>query len=170
VNATSDRLSRWTPAMFALAVVNLVLGLLLSVLGLAWPAVAPVSLAMAHLLTIGWLTLLMFGALFQFVPVITSRKLPSQALPLATLIGVECGLALMVGGFPFPHYSMPGRSPPMTQATPTPDGNSELRAGGESLPRIMQAIAPPAPVGYGSRCVLTEDLFVKSRLLPVRVM
>jgi hypothetical protein len=102
VNATSDRLSRWTPAMFALAVVNLVLGLLLSVLGLAWPAapaVAPVSLAMVHLLTIGWLTLLMFGALFQFVPVITSRKLPRQALPLVTLIGVEGGLALMVGGF-----------------------------------------------------------------------
>ncbi len=88
--------------MFALAVVNLVLGLLLSVLGLAWPAapaVAPVSLAMVHLLTIGWLALLMFGALFQFVPVITSRKLPSQALPLVTLIGVEGGLALMVGGF-----------------------------------------------------------------------
>ena len=91
MNATSDRLSRWTPAMFACALVNL---------GLAWP-VAPavaVSLAMVHLLTIGWLTLLMFGALFQFVPVITSRKLPSQTLPLATLIFVEGGLALMVGG------------------------------------------------------------------------
>jgi hypothetical protein len=102
MNATSDRLSRWTPAMFACALVNLALGLLLSVLGLAWPsasASAPASLAMVHLLTIGWLTLLMFGALFQFVPVITSRKLPSQTLPLATLIGVEGGLALMVGGF-----------------------------------------------------------------------
>ena len=54
---------------------------------------------MVHLLTIGWLTLLMFGALFQFVPVITSRKLSSQTLPLVTLIGVEGGLALMVGGF-----------------------------------------------------------------------
>jgi len=31
--------------------------------------------------------------------VITSRKLPSQALPLITLIGIESGLALMVGGF-----------------------------------------------------------------------
>jgi hypothetical protein len=102
MNATSDRLSRWTPAMFACALVNLGLGLSLSVLGLAWPAApaaAPVSLAMVHLLTIGWLTLLMFGALFQFVPVITSRKLPSQTLPLVTLIGVEGGLALMVEGF-----------------------------------------------------------------------
>ena len=102
MNATSDRLSRWTPAIFACALVNLSLGLLLAVAGLGWPvasATAPVSLAMMHLLTIGWLTLLMFGALFQFVPVITSRKLPSQALPLVTLIGVECGLALMVCGF-----------------------------------------------------------------------
>jgi len=102
MTATSDRLSRWTPAMFACALVNLGLALLLAVGGLAWPAVpatAPVSLAMVHLLTIGWLTLLMFGALFQFVPVITSRKLPSQTLPLLTLIGIECGLALMVGGF-----------------------------------------------------------------------
>ena len=102
MNATSDRLSRWTSAIFACALVNLGLGLLLSVLGFGWPAVpatAPVSLAMVHLLTIGWLALLMFGALFQFVPVITSRKLPRQALPLMTLIGVECGLALMIGGF-----------------------------------------------------------------------
>jgi hypothetical protein len=102
MNATSDRLSRWTPAIFACALVNFGLGLLLAVAGLGWPvapATAPVSLAMVHLLTIGWLTLLMLGALFQFVPVITSRKLPSQALPLVTLIGVECGLALMVGGF-----------------------------------------------------------------------
>ena len=102
MNATSDRLSRWTPAIFACALANLGLALLLAVGGLAWPAMpatAPVSLAMVHLLTIGWLTLLMFGALFQFVPVITSRKLPSQTLPLLTLIGLECGLALMVGGF-----------------------------------------------------------------------
>ena len=46
MSATSDRLSRWTPAMFACALVNLVLGLLLAVLGLGWPAApagAPVA-------------------------------------------------------------------------------------------------------------------------------
>lgn len=99
---TSDRLSRWTPAIFACAVVNFGLGLALSVSGFAWPvapASAPASLAMVHTLTIGWLTLLMFGALFQFVPVITARVLPSQIWPLVTLIGVESGLALMIIGF-----------------------------------------------------------------------
>ena len=102
MNAASDRLSRWTPAIFACAIANFAFGLSLAVLGLGWPAVsasAPASLAMVHLLTIGWLTLLMFGALFQFVPVITSRNLPSQASPLLTLIGIEIGLAMMMGGF-----------------------------------------------------------------------
>ncbi|HXT08815.1 MAG TPA: hypothetical protein VN715_17995 [Roseiarcus sp.] len=120
MSATSDRLSRWTPLIFACALVNLGLGLLLAVLGLAWPVaapMAPVSLAMVHLLTIGWVTLLMFGALFQFVPVITSRKLPSQALPLATLIGLEAGLALMVAGF----YDL-GRSALADRLLPTGGG------------------------------------------------
>lgn len=99
---TSDRLSRWTPAIFVCALVNFGFGLALSVSGFAWPlapASAPASLAMVHTLTIGWLTLLMFGALFQFVPVITARALPSQIWPLATLIGVESGLVSMIGGF-----------------------------------------------------------------------
>ncbi len=102
MNASSDRLSRWTPVMFACALINLCLGLLLAVSGLAWPAAsagAPATLAMVHLLAIGWLTLMMFGALFQFAPVITGRRLRSQALALVTLIGVQAGLALMVGGF-----------------------------------------------------------------------
>jgi hypothetical protein len=102
MSPASNRLSRWTPAMFALALANLMIALALAVFGLAWPvapAGAPASLAMIHLLTIGWLTMLMYGALFQFVPVITSRVLPSQALSLVTLLGLEGGLALMVCGF-----------------------------------------------------------------------
>ncbi|MDA8251707.1 MAG: hypothetical protein M0Z28_21405, partial [Rhodospirillales bacterium] len=102
MNAASDRLSRWTPAIFACALVNLGLALLLAIGGIAWPAVsaaAPATLAMVHLVTVGWLSLLMFGALFQFVPVITARKLPNQTLPLITLVGVELGLACMVVGF-----------------------------------------------------------------------
>jgi lipoprotein signal peptidase len=102
MNTSTDRLSRWTPLIFACALINLCAGLLPSLLGLAWPAApvsAPATLAMIHLLAVGWLTLLMFGALFQFVPVITNRKLPSQTLPLITLIGVEIGLAFMIAGF-----------------------------------------------------------------------
>lgn len=97
-----DRLSRWTPAIFAAALANFLLAQALLISGLAWPE-APLfggpSLAMVHLLTIGWLTLLMFGALFQFVPVITQQPLLHQNLSLAALLLIECGLAAMIAGF-----------------------------------------------------------------------
>lgn len=102
MTAGKDRISRWTPAIFSTALGNLLLGLLLALSGFAWPfadQAAPATLAMVHLLTIGWLTLLMFGALFQFVPVITGRNLPHQVLPLITLIGVQSGLLAMLAGF-----------------------------------------------------------------------
>jgi hypothetical protein len=149
--ASSDRLSRWTPAMFACALVNLGLGLALSVLGLAWPAApanAPASLAMVHLLTLGWLTLLMFGALFQFVPVITGRKLATQALPLLTLIGVEAGLALMVAGF-----VALGRSAAVALLLPVGGGLviSALMLGTATL---MDPLAAKGPVPLSARFVL----------------
>lgn len=65
---------------------------------MTWPAravSAPGTLAAVHCLVIGWL-LLMLGALFQFVPVITSRPLASQRLALWALLGIEAGL----GGMP----------------------------------------------------------------------
>ncbi len=98
----SDRLSRYTPAVFACAFVNFVLAQLAAVGGLTWPArplLAPTTLAVVHLTTVGWLTLLMLGALFQFVPVISNRPLPSQKLVLATLVLLECGLATLLAGF-----------------------------------------------------------------------
>ncbi len=102
VPSTGDRVSRWTPTIFACAFLNFVLGQLLLVAGVSWPAEADTSgatFAAVHLLTIGWITLLMFGALFQFVPVLTSRALWSQRLSLATLLFIELGVGGMVGGF-----------------------------------------------------------------------
>ncbi len=100
--ALSNRLSRWTLPMFACALVNFLVAQGWMLAGMTWPA-QPVStagtLAAVHLLVIGWLLFLMLGALFQFVPVITSRPLVSQSLALATLIALESGLAGMVGGF-----------------------------------------------------------------------
>ena len=100
--AVSDRLSRWTPLIFACALVNFLLAQALVVAGMTWPEVALTAgstLAAVHLITLGWLTLLMFGALFQFVPVIAGKPLVSQWLSLAVLILVELGLAGMAIGF-----------------------------------------------------------------------
>lgn len=98
----SNRLSRWTLPFFGCALINFLAAQVLVVAGLTWPVqswAAPGTLIAVHLLTLGWLLLLMLGALFQFVPVITSKMLPSQNLALATLAGVQAGLIGMIAGF-----------------------------------------------------------------------
>ena len=98
----SNRLSRWTLLFFACALVNLLAAEGLILAGLTWPTRAtstPGTLVAVHLLTIGWLLLLMLGALFQFVPVITSKPLVSQRFALATLVAVQGGLIGMICSF-----------------------------------------------------------------------
>ncbi len=113
----STRLSRWSLPMFACALVNLLAAQGLILAGITWPAQpvsAPGTLAAVHLLAIGWLLLLMLGALFQFVPVITSRPLVSQSMAFAALIALEIGLLGMVGGF----FGIGAGSAPLAMALP----------------------------------------------------
>ncbi len=94
--------SRWTMLHFGLAVAALLAAQVLFVLGYSDPVSglrAPATLIGVHLLTIGWLSLLMLGALHQFVPVITNTRLYSQRLPLYSLISIVAGLAAMLAGF-----------------------------------------------------------------------
>ena len=98
----SKRLSRYTPALFCCALINLLVAEVLVTAGLTWPVrglLSPTTLVAVHFVTLGWLTLLMFGALFQFVPVISGQILPSQRLVLAMLIVFEIGLVMMATGF-----------------------------------------------------------------------
>jgi hypothetical protein len=97
----SARLSRWTLLFFGCALVNFVIAQALSLSGITYPLqfwANPGSLIALHLVTIGWLLLLMLGAMLQFVPVMTSRALPSQNLALASLLGIEIGLIVMICG------------------------------------------------------------------------
>ncbi len=100
-------LSRWTMAHFGCALASFVLAQTLAVTGVAYPE-APLqalpTFAAVHLLTIGWLSTLMFGALYQFVPVITGVALPAQRVPLLTLIATQVGLAGLLAGFLAPIY------------------------------------------------------------------
>ena len=92
VPSAGDRVSRWTPAIFACAFVNFALAQLLIVTGASWPAAQEadgVTLAVVHRVTVGWITLVVFGALFQFVPALTGAALGDQHLSLATLGLVE---------------------------------------------------------------------------------
>ncbi len=95
-------ISRWTMVHFGCAIVALLAALLLLVAGYADPVGAlraPSTLIAVHLTTIGWLSVLMLGALYQFVPVIGNTSLYSQRLPIAALGCILAGLAAMLLGF-----------------------------------------------------------------------
>jgi len=95
-------LSRWTMSYFALALLCLMGALALMAGGFGYPAAeiaAPQTLLLVHLIALGWLSLLLCGALFQFVPVLIARPLHSDSLPLPTLVCLTSGLLLLLCGF-----------------------------------------------------------------------
>ena len=95
-------LSRWTMAFFTAALVCLIGAQVLMVAGYGFPAMAPQApqtLLLVHMVTVGWLSLLMCGALFQFVPVLVARPLVRPGLVLPALLCLLAGLACLLGGF-----------------------------------------------------------------------
>ncbi|HEX7005999.1 MAG TPA: hypothetical protein VF274_02590 [Alphaproteobacteria bacterium] len=99
---TGVTLSRWTMSYFAAALGALILGEALMAAGYGFPSApvrAPETLVLVHLVAVGWLSLLLCGALFQFVPVLIARPLHSDTLPLPTLALLLAGLAGLLGGF-----------------------------------------------------------------------
>jgi hypothetical protein len=95
-------LSRWTMSYFAAALGCLVLAELVMISGYGFPSAplaAPATLVVVHLVALGWLSLLLCGALFQFVPVLVAKPLHDNALPLPTLGCLVLGLALLLAGF-----------------------------------------------------------------------
>ena len=95
-------ISRWTLSYFGCALVALVVALGLVVAGFGFPSdvlAAPRTLIVVHLFAIGWLTLLMLGALFQFLPVLVGRELAHARLTPLALVLVVSGLLFLLGGF-----------------------------------------------------------------------
>lgn len=95
-------LSRWTMTYFALALGAFLLAQVLMAAGVTYP-VEPLAsgrtLVGVHLITIGWLSLLMMGALLQFVPVITGTTAIGARAGLPSLIAIALGLIGMIMGF-----------------------------------------------------------------------
>lgn len=95
-------LSRWTMSYFAAALLALVAAEIMMAIGYGFPSAAlraPETLILVHVVVIGWLSLLMCGALFQFVPVLVAQPLYSNTLPLPTLLFLLAGFAMLVLGF-----------------------------------------------------------------------
>lgn len=97
-------LSRWTMSYFAAACLMFIVGQGMMLAGYGYPAAdarAPETLALVHVIAIGWLSLLMAGALLQFVPVLVARPLVGgrcAALALA-LVLLAVGLLCLAAGF-----------------------------------------------------------------------
>ncbi len=60
---------------------------------------SPVLLPMTHLLTLGWITMTIMGAMFQLVPVITERNLYSESIARVTFYIYLAGVAWLVYAF-----------------------------------------------------------------------
>ncbi len=59
----------------------------------------PHILAITHLMILGWISLIIFGALYQLIPVVFEVKLFSEKLAHATLILLVAGITFLVIGF-----------------------------------------------------------------------
>lgn len=95
-------LSRWTISYFASALSALLGAEVLMAAGIGFPSqplAAPQTLVLVHLVAIGWLSLLMSGALIQFVPVLVAKPLAHPELPVVALALLLAGLASLLLGF-----------------------------------------------------------------------
>lgn len=95
-------LSRWSLSWFWAALALLITALVLMSVGYGYPSAgraAPSTLVVVHLTGLGWLSFLMLGALFQFVPVLTARPLRLPMLVLPTLVAFLLGLSALLAGF-----------------------------------------------------------------------
>lgn len=95
-------LSKWTMSYFGVALLALLGAELLMVVGFGFPSqpiAAPQTLVLVHLVAIGWLSLLLFGALIQFVPVLIAKPLSHPDLPAVALALLVAGLAGLIAGF-----------------------------------------------------------------------
>lgn len=104
-------ISRWTVTYFAMALAWLFVALALMLAGVGYPAAdlaSPDTLVLVHAVCIGWLSLALCGALFQFVPVLVAKPLFSEKCALPALALLTAGLLLLLGGF----LSLGGRLPP----------------------------------------------------------
>lgn len=111
-------LSRWTMSYFAAALMALLVAEIMMVASWGFPAAgiaAPETLILVHVVAIGWLSLLMCGALLQFVPVLVAQPLHSNTLPLPALVSLAAGLAALIFGF----LQLDGRIDPGIPFLPT---------------------------------------------------
>ena len=151
--------SRWTLAHFEAALAFFLLAQLAMVAGIAFPAtslLAPTTLATVHLLTIGWLSVLMLGALHQFIPVITVQGKVAGTSALVSLIAILAGLGGMETGF----LTLDGRFPPAALAA-LPFGGILVLAGVTlAAASLSRSLWQARPLPFSARFVAAGLAFL----------
>jgi len=61
--------------------------------------IGPKVLSIVHILILGWVTMIIFGALYQLIPVVMEIKLYSEGLAYASLVTLTIGVSMMTWGF-----------------------------------------------------------------------
>ncbi|MBB4423341.1 hypothetical protein GGD66_001881 [Bradyrhizobium sp. CIR48] len=95
-------LCRWAISYFAVAIVWLLLAEVLVVAGFGFPnhdIGGPDTLVIVHMVSIGWLSTVLCGALFQFVPVLVAMPLYAERWTLPALALLTLGLTILLAGF-----------------------------------------------------------------------
>ncbi|MGY8635173.1 hypothetical protein RAD15_22100 [Bradyrhizobium sp. 14AA] len=95
-------LCKWAISYFAAAIAWLLLAEILMVAGFGFPnddIGGPDTLVVVHVVCIGWLSMVLCGALFQFVPVLVARPLYAERWALPALALLMLGLTILLAGF-----------------------------------------------------------------------
>ncbi len=61
--------------------------------------IGPRVLSIVHILILGWVSMIIFGALYQLIPVVMEIKLYSEGLAYASLVTLAIGTIMMAWGF-----------------------------------------------------------------------
>ena len=153
-----NNLSRWTITYFAVAITWLLAAEVLMVVGFGAPSAdvaSPDTLVLVHVVCIGWLSMALCGALFQFVPVLVAKPLFSERWTLPALLLLNAGLMALLAGF----LALGGRIPWSISLLPV--GAIMLVAGfaavsinlGLTLWRARPLPAPARFVAVGVACI-----------------
>lgn len=151
--------SRWTMLHFGAALVCFLLAQIAMISGIAFPAAslyAPTTLATVHLLTIGWLTVLMLGALHQFVPVMTAQGTAAGTSALVSLIVILVGLGGMEAGF----LTLGGYLPPAALAALPIGGIVVLSGAAIAAATLSQTLWRTRPLPFSAWFVATGLAFL----------